>query len=140
MGPLRWCVRRGGRHTSPVRPDEPGRASRSRCPGPLKHIGRSGGCSGFPWEVCAATAARNASVLRLRVYYPFHPYFGRELEVIYKPNRSEGVVTVLGPHGSHRKIPVWMTEPDASDYNLSDQPYIQARALLAVRDLIGPLL
>ncbi len=58
--------------------------------------------------------------------------------MVYKPNRREGTVTVFVEDGSHRKIPLWMVEPKACEYFLSEQTYIHFRALLSVKELITP--
>jgi len=84
----------------------------------------------------AAIVRHNASVSRIKVYYPFHPYYGQELEVVYKPNPQEGTVTVYVKDRNHQKIPLWMVDPKASEYKLSDQAYIHFKALLSLKELI----
>jgi hypothetical protein len=86
--------------------------------------------------VCAAITRHNAGVATIRIYYPFHPYAGQELPVVYKPNRREEAVTVRTASGDHRKIPFWMTEQSAADYALSGEVRVHPAALLAVRELL----
>ena len=87
---------------------------------------------------CVAITKHTASGAKIKVHYPFHPFYGQELELVYKPNRGEGTVTVFVEHRSHRKIPLWMVEPKASEYLLTEQAYIHFRALLSVKELITP--
>ncbi len=88
-------------------------------------------------EVVADIARHNASVSRIKVYYPFHPYYGRELELAYKPNNREGTVAVYIQDRNHQKIPRWMIEPKAAEYKLSSQAYVHFKALLSLRELIS---
>jgi hypothetical protein len=56
--------------------------------------------------------------------------------LVYAPNRGKGTVTVFVEHRNHRKIPLWMVEPKASEYFLSERASIDFRALLSVKELI----
>ncbi|GAH54319.1 unnamed protein product, partial [marine sediment metagenome] len=77
----------------------------------------------------------NASVSRIKVYYPFHPYYDQELEVVYKPIKREGTVTVYFQYTNHQKIPLRMVNPKAAEYGLSDQAHIHFKALLSLKEL-----
>ena len=99
---------------------------------------RSAECTGSPWGECAAITRHTASVSKIRVHYPFHPFYGQEVELVYAPNRGEGTVTVLVEESNHRKIPLWMVEPKASEYSPSERASTDFRALLSVKELITP--
>ena len=60
----------------------------------------------------------NTNVFKIKIYYPYHPYYGQELDIVYKPNRKEGLVTVHAPHGNQQKIPEWMLAPQAAEYTI----------------------
>ena len=77
--------------------------------------------------------------LRVTVYYPFHPWHGRELEVLCTPRDREGSVVVMDPGGGRIKVPRWMTCRDAARSTLAEQPEIDPRALLALARLLLPL-
>ena len=97
---------------------------------------RSGVSVAFPLVECAAITRHNTGVATIRIYYPFHPYAGQELPVVYKPNRREDAVTVRTDSGDHRKIPRWMTEQSAADYALMSEVRVHPTAILAVRELL----
>lgn len=84
----------------------------------------------------AAITQHTTGVATIRIYYPFHPYAGQKLPVVYKPNRREDAVTVRTDSGDHRKIPRWMTEQRAADYALTSEVRVHPAALLAVRELL----
>lgn len=100
---------------------------------------RSGESVVYPSTGYAAITRHNAGVSTIRIYYPFHPYAGQELHVVYKPNRREDAVTVRTDGGDYRKIPLWMTEQSSGDYELSAEVRVHPAALLAVRELIDAL-
>jgi hypothetical protein len=76
--------------------------------------------------------------LRVTVHYPFHPLCGRELDVLCTPRDLAQSIVAVDPRGGHIKIPRWMTCRDAARFHLSDQPDIDARALLALARLLPP--
>jgi len=76
--------------------------------------------------------------LRVTVHYPFHPWHGRELEVLCVPRDRQGSVVVVDPRGGHLKIPRWMSSTAASRYTLSEQATIDPQALLALVRLLLP--
>jgi hypothetical protein len=75
--------------------------------------------------------------LRITVHYPFHPWHGRELEVLCIPRDRQGSVIVVDPRGGHLKIPRWMTSIDAAGNRLCTQPDVEPRALLALSRLLA---
>lgn len=67
--------------------------------------------------------------------YPFHAYYGRELEVIHRPHRRCEWIMVRDPGGRFLKIPSWMLAPLAAQIKLSASPIVSAQALVAVLTL-----
>jgi hypothetical protein len=63
---------------------------------------------------------------------------GLEIEVVCAPRKEDGAVTVIDPPGFHLKIPLWMVSPQASEYQLSAQAEISARALVSLVNLLKP--
>ena len=55
------------------------------------------------------------------VHYPFHPLHNRSLDVIACPHRATGAVTVRHPDGKTLKIPLWMLQPEAAQFQLSER-------------------
>jgi len=74
------------------------------------------------------------------MFYPFHPLRGLSLQVIRKPKRGDGAVSVKEPTGKRLKIPAWMLTPDSSDVQIAEQPLLSKEALLSLTSLIAPLL
>ena len=74
------------------------------------------------------------------MYYPFHPLQGCELDVINKPKKEDGAVTVIAPDGARLKIPIWMVSPQAAQIELSEKAEISVRALVALVHLLEPFL
>jgi len=75
--------------------------------------------------------------LRKKVYYPFHPLHGQELEVSCRARRENDWVTVIDPAGVPLKIPTWMLLPEAGRHGLSNEAAISGRAWLGLCDLLG---
>lgn len=73
----------------------------------------------------------------VKVYYPFHPLHGQELEVAYRARREDGCVTVIDPEGVRLQIPAWMLVAEAARHCLSSEAAISGSALLRLCDLVG---
>ena len=84
------------------------------------------------------THNQNTISSRVKVYYPFHPLNGLELDVVCKSRKGDGAVTVADPEGIRLKIPVWMVWPQAAQIELSEKAEISARALLELVHLLEP--
>jgi len=82
----------------------------------------------------------SAETQQVRIFYPFHPLHGLSLQVIRKPKRGDGAVSVKEPTGKRLKIPAWMLTPDSSDVQIAEQPVLSKEALLSLTSLIAPLL
>jgi hypothetical protein len=72
----------------------------------------------------------------VRVYYPFHPLHGRELEVFASCRSADGAVTVEDRSGRRLKIPRWMVATDAAQCELSREVTLDARSLLLLVELM----
>jgi len=70
------------------------------------------------------------------VFYRFHPLHGLELQIVCKPKRGAGALTVIDPQGTRLKIPSWMVSAQASEYQLSQRVEICIRALIALTNLL----
>ena len=42
----------------------------------------------------------------VHVFYPFHPLRGATLQIVRKPKRGDGAVSIIEPAGRRLKIPV----------------------------------
>ena len=82
------------------------------------------------------THNQNTSSLTIIIRYPFHPYYGVELEVISSSRRNDSVVVVRDPAGSPLKVPRWMLSADATQINVSTHAVPSATALIAVAQML----
>jgi hypothetical protein len=71
------------------------------------------------------------------IYYPFHPRVSKTLPVVASPRHAEGAYTVKDPAGFTLKVPVWMTEPTAANYQLSSTLSLSMTALKALGELLS---
>ncbi len=70
------------------------------------------------------------------VHYPFHPLHNHCLQVIARPRKTHGAVTVQCPDGHSLKIPLWMLQPEAADFRIDEQITFSAATLLALVDVV----
>jgi len=73
----------------------------------------------------------------ITVRYPFHPLYGQTLAVTSMARRADGALTVAAPDGSHLKLPVWMTVPEAEGHSVSREVAISSRALLNLLEVVA---
>jgi hypothetical protein len=73
----------------------------------------------------------------VQVLYPFHPLHGTSLQLIRRPKREDGAVTVLDPDGRRLKIPTWMLSAEAADARIAQQAYLSKHALQSLADLLA---
>ena len=71
----------------------------------------------------------NTHDLKVTVYYPFHPLYGKTICVVRKSRTKDGFVTVKDPQGKDIKIPVWMISQEAQYYTLSSEATIRFSSL-----------
>ena len=89
--------------------------------------------------VDGGTRAHNtlsASATSAQVLYPFHPLHGASLQLIRRPKRGDGAVTVLDSNGRRLKIPTWMLSSEAADARIAEQAYLSKHVLQSLADLL----
>jgi hypothetical protein len=70
--------------------------------------------------------------------YPFHPLYGATVQILRKPKRGDGAVSVIDYSGKRLKIPVWMLSPDSSGIRISERVHLSKEALLSLTSLLSP--
>jgi len=80
-------------------------------------------------------SVENTSV---QVFYRFHPLHSATLQVVRRPKRVDGAVSVIDPTGRRLKIPVWMLLPDCADIKITERPHLSKEALLSLASLLSP--
>ena len=78
----------------------------------------------------------SADATHVRVFYPFHPLHGYRLQVIRRPKRGDGAVSVLDPTGKRLKIPTWMLSPSAANLKTTEQALLSREALFSLISLL----
>ena len=78
----------------------------------------------------------SAKTKTVKVYYPFHPLSGQELEVFTWYSTDGNAVTVLDRSRRSLKIPYWMLSIEAETTKLSPHSVISVRALLSLCELL----
>ena len=72
-----------------------------------------------------------------RILYPYHPLFGRELEVFGGAGGERDVIYVMLPDRTPRGVPGWMfDEVVCSPVRTAEQPTIDGSALLRLAQLL----
>jgi uncharacterized membrane protein YgcG len=72
----------------------------------------------------------------VHVFYPFHPLHGATLQIVRKPKRGDGAVSIIEQTGRRLKIPVWMLLPECAEIRITDQPRLSKEALLSLTLLL----
>ena len=73
----------------------------------------------------------------MQVLYPFHPLYGTSLQLIRRPKRGDGAVTVLDPKSRGLKIPTWMLSAEAADTRIAEQAYLSKHSLQSLANLLA---
>src|ERR1700693_3753774 len=73
----------------------------------------------------------------VQVFYPFHPFHGATFQVVRRPKRGDGAVSVIDPTGRRLTIPVWMLLPDCADIKIAERPHVSKEALLSLSSLLS---
>jgi len=94
-------------------------------------------------SVCgdADTRAHNtlsAESAKVQVFYPFHPLYGSTLQILRRPKRGDGAVSVIDRGGKRLKIPVWMLLPDCTVIKISEEVHLSRESLLSLMLLLSP--
>lgn len=106
-----------------------------RDPARVRHRARHSGC------VDGAIRAHNtlsAEATHVHVFYPFHPLHGATLQIVRRPKRGDGAVSVIGPTARRLKVPVWMLLPECAEIRITEQPTLSREALLSLTALLSP--
>jgi hypothetical protein len=69
-------------------------------------------------------------------FYPFHPLHGATLQIVRKPKRGDGAVSIIEPTGRRLKIPVWMLLPECAEIKITERPRLSKEALLSLTSLL----
>ena len=71
----------------------------------------------------------------VKIYYPFHPFYGQELKVV--GDGKGRVVQVKALNGDVRRIPIWMTDKErCRQIKVSPYPYCSLNALKNLRKIL----
>ncbi len=72
----------------------------------------------------------------VQVFYPFHPLHGVTLQIVRRPKRGDGAVSIIDPTGRRLKIPVWMLLPECAEIKITERPRLSKEALLSLTSLL----
>jgi hypothetical protein len=97
---------------------------------PESHSGRAD-------DPISAQNTLSAEISHVTVFYPFHPLHGATLQVVRRPKRGDGAVSVIDPTGKRLKIPVWMLRSGCVDTTIASQPTLSKDALLSLASLLA---
>ena len=78
----------------------------------------------------------SAEITHIQVFYPFHPLHGATLQIVRKPERRDGAVSLIDPTGRRLKIPVWMLLPECAEIKITERPRLSMEALLSLTLLL----
>ena len=92
--------------------------------------------SGYAGDGTHAHNTLSADDADVRVFYPFHPLHGVTLQILRRPKRGDGAVSVIDPAGKRLKIPVWMLARDCAETKIAERAYLSREALLSLASLI----
>src|SRR5215831_1559160 len=101
---------------------------------------RRGSRSGCAGDGTHAHNTLSAESTHVRVFYPFHPLRGTTLQILRRPKRGDGAVSVIDPTGRRLKIPVWMLSSDCGGIEVTQEPHLSKESLLALVSLAASLL
>jgi hypothetical protein len=93
--------------------------------------------SGGGDENTHAHSTLSAETTHAHVFYRFHPLYGSTLQIVRRPKRGDGAVSVIDQTGRRLKIPVWMLSPEAAETVISEQIHLSKEALLSLASLLS---
>jgi hypothetical protein len=96
---------------------------------PARHSGHGGDGS-------RAHNTLSPETTHVQVFYPFHPLLGATLQIVRKPKRGDGAVSIIEPTGRRLKIPVWMLLPECAEIRIAERPRLSREALLSLTSLL----
>jgi hypothetical protein len=80
----------------------------------------------------------SAEGAELQVFYPFHPLHGATVQILRRPKRGDGAVSVIDRAAKRLKIPVWMLLPDCTTIKIAARAFLSKEALLSLTSLLLP--
>ena len=78
----------------------------------------------------------SAETTHVEVFYPFHPLHSAALQILRRPKRGDGAVSIIDPTGRRLKIPVWMLLPECAEIKITERPRLSKEALLSLTSLL----
>src|SRR3712207_6308843 len=98
------------------------------CRKAIKILGYDGQVFGWR-KTCTIHTVRLSRTAK--ILYPYHPLYGRELEIFGGAGGERDVIYVMLPDRTTRGVPGWMfDEVVCSSVRTAEQPTIDGRALL----------
>jgi hypothetical protein len=79
----------------------------------------------------------SAETTHVQVFYPFHPLHGATLQIVRRPKRGDGAVSIIDQTGRRLKIPVWMLLPECAEIKIQERPRLSKEALLSITSLLS---
>jgi len=79
----------------------------------------------------------SAETTHVQVFYRFHPLHSSTLQIVRRPKRGDGAVSVIDPTGRRLKIPMWMLLPDSAEIKITEQAHLGKEALLSLVSLVS---
>jgi len=98
---------------------------------------RPGRHNGDVDESTHAHSTLSAETTHVQVFYRFHPLYSSTLQIVRRPKRGDGAVSVIDSTGRRLKIPVWMLLPDSAEIKITEQAYLSKEALLSLASLLS---
>ena len=84
-----------------------------------------------------AHSTLSAEGTEVQVFYPFHPLHSATVQILRRPERGDGAVSVIDRAGKRLKIPVWMLSPEAAGIMISERVHLSKEALLSLTSLLS---
>jgi len=84
-----------------------------------------------------AHSTLSAETTHVHVFYRFHPLCSSTLQIVRRPKRGDGAVSVIDQTGRRLKIPVWMLSPETAQITISEQAHLSKEALLSLASLLS---
>ena len=100
-------------------------------------VRRQGRHSGHGDEDTHAHSTLSAEDAEVQVFYPFHPLHSATVQILRRPERGDGAVSVIDRTGKRLKIPIWMLSPEAAGIMISEQVHLSKEALLSLTSLVS---
>jgi hypothetical protein len=100
-------------------------------------VRRRGRHSGHGDEGTHAHSTLSAETTHVHVFYRFHPLCSSTLQIVRRPKRGDGAVSVIDQTGKRLKIPVWMLSPDAGSIAINERIHLSKEALLSLASLLS---